>query len=121
MKYNRQMNTALLLISRYGKEVLYKSVGKLNDNDKPWMEAVDEDTDYSPAVVFLPLSNAKSYTGKDGLSLDKVNAMCIMGNNDFEVKVGDYLIDNNREYHIIMVDVLAPDNVPVLYTLFLRG
>jgi hypothetical protein len=121
MGYDRQINTALSLISRYGKEVLYKSVVETKDALKPWMVSSESVVEYSPSVVFLPLSNAKTYTGKDGLALDKVNYMCIMGNNDFDVKIGDYFIDGNREYHIVMVDVLAPDNKPILYTLFLRG
>jgi hypothetical protein len=128
--YEAQIQTALRLIARKGKIVVWRKLAETVDSLKPWKQSADaaNNVDVNVSMVFLPVSRVgqeyvRFATGGD---IPEGSLYGLIGSQSFMLTLDDakeclkdVVIDGLKEYRIKNISPIAPNgNVIIAYVEF---
>lgn len=120
--FDRQVATALRLISKNGQAVTWRSLvnGAPVDANKPWKPSAATGTEHSVKIVFLPRKeqNEKSIQYMEKSEVPTGLLKGLMGQVDFVPKLKDVIIRGSLQYEVETIDIIDPNGEGViLYTI----
>lgn len=120
--YDRQIETAKRMISKYGQSVTWrKRTEILEDDDKPWEPSEGDEgspVDATVSICFLPmdLQNKKLIQYMTGKEVATGFLVGLMGEVSFSVDIKDTVVRGSEVLKIASIDTLAPNGRPILHT-----
>lgn len=123
-RFDRQIETALRLVGKYGQSVQWaKSLPVVADPNFPTRVTDGPITFYSPHICFLPLDMAgkefiRSLGGGEAVSGTYYG---LMGSVPFVPSTRDVVTRDGVKLDIMSIDLLSPNGQKILYTIIFNG
>lgn len=120
--YDRQINTALRLIKKYGQKVEWLINERTPDNDKPYLDEEISQTKKDVRIAFFTVDNVGKetfYFMKD-TEIPAGAVVGYMGYHGFNPALNDEVNRDGTTLRIHSIDVLEPNGRPILYTVIFK-
>jgi hypothetical protein len=121
-EYNRQVETALRLIAKKGKKIIWRVIPDAESETEPWKAGEEQiPVDYSNiSICFLPVDRVNTQLFRYLSQTDVIvgNMYGLMGAVNFNPSAKDVVIRSASEiYRISSIDTLKPADQVILHTI----
>lgn len=121
MTYARQIETARRLVADKGRRCVWAQDRPAPETETPWKPDAGTTEKHDVNIVFLPTGGNKAFiralAGTDAVIGDDMGLMAAV---DFVPEKGANILASDGETmlrHVTVIDVIAPNGTPILYTL----
>jgi len=124
-KYDDDILSAASDIEEAGLSIVYRVVSLSKDTAQPWKSVSSSYTEYNIYCVQTEnktkvLSTVVELDGdikKEAGNIDNIISIMIPGNVDFTPSIKDLVLISSVQYKVVKVEIISPDNIPILYIL----
>lgn len=120
-KYDRNIQTAARLITKFGESVIWNKRNVTSDPAKPWESNEAAPTEYPVKMVFLR-SNGAGFANAlfkliKGTDVPDGSVRALMAQTNFNPELTDLVDRNGTPLKPSVIDPVAPGGIIVMYVL----
>jgi hypothetical protein len=120
--FDKQIKSALRLISKNGQLVTWRIVSEVKNTSSPWESDSQVLVNNTVSICFLPVNikTLESLTLKKDMEIPEGCVLGYMGAVPFTPNLNDVVIRAGVKLSVFYIDKLAPNGQNILYTLLLK-